>query len=130
MGKLCSKMLNVVQGEKNHVRLDLNTDYINNIADLEKTTTSWKIFLLVDYITRQTVIQVQGTTQHYTNTYLFIEILQTTNATSNYMRVEKYNERNWAVYDTNEELICITVYKKGALEVARRSAEKLDFFMP
>ena len=36
------------------------------------------------------------------------------------MRVEKYNERNWAVYDTLGELICVTVYKKGALEVARR----------
>lgn len=36
------------------------------------------------------------------------------------MKVEKYNERNWAIYDTQGDLICITVYKKGALEVARR----------
>lgn len=37
--------------EKIHVRLDLNTDYINYIVDLAKTTTHWKIFLQYDYIT-------------------------------------------------------------------------------
>jgi len=36
------------------------------------------------------------------------------------MRYEKYGFRNWAVYDDNNELVCITVYKKGALEVIRR----------
>ncbi len=36
------------------------------------------------------------------------------------MRYEKYGFRNWAVYDDSNELICITVYKKGALEVIRR----------
>ena len=35
------------------------------------------------------------------------------------MRLEKYG-RFWAVYDELEELICVTVYKKGALEVIRR----------
>ncbi|MDI6732344.1 MAG: hypothetical protein QME16_00225 [Planctomycetota bacterium] len=35
------------------------------------------------------------------------------------MRIEKYG-RFWAVYDGLEILVCITVYKKGALEVIRR----------
>ena len=35
------------------------------------------------------------------------------------MEIKKYN-RLWAVYDENGELICITVYKKGAKEVIRR----------
>lgn len=36
------------------------------------------------------------------------------------MRIEKYGFRYWAVYDEKDELICVTVYKKGALEVAKR----------
>jgi hypothetical protein len=37
------------------------------------------------------------------------------------MRIEKYGKtRFWAVYDTNNELICIYVYFKGAREVLRR----------
>lgn len=28
--------------------------------------------------------------------------------------------RFWAVFDAGETLICLTVYKRGALEVARR----------
>jgi hypothetical protein len=37
------------------------------------------------------------------------------------MRIEKYGKtRFWAVYDTNNELICICVYFKGAREVLRR----------
>jgi len=35
------------------------------------------------------------------------------------MKLEKYG-RFWAVYDELDELICVTVYKKGALEVIRR----------
>ncbi|MBI2060644.1 MAG: hypothetical protein HYT87_12815 [Nitrospirae bacterium] len=36
-------------------------------------------------------------------------------------RVERYDgSRFWAVYDAAGELVCVTVYKKGALEVARR----------
>lgn len=35
------------------------------------------------------------------------------------MKIEKYG-RNWAVLDENQDLICITVYKKGALEVVKR----------
>mgnify|MGYP001616512819 FL=1 len=34
------------------------------------------------------------------------------------MSLQKYG-RFWAVYE-GEELICITVYKKGAMEVMRR----------
>jgi hypothetical protein len=34
------------------------------------------------------------------------------------MSIEKYG-KFWAVYE-NEALICVTVYKKGALEVMRR----------
>jgi len=33
--------------------------------------------------------------------------------------IEPYGDRYFAVYD-GEELVCVTVYKKGALEVKRR----------
>jgi len=37
------------------------------------------------------------------------------------MRVERYgNSRYWAVRDTDGSLICLCVYKRGALEVLRR----------
>lgn len=36
-------------------------------------------------------------------------------------RVERYKKgRNWAVYDPIGELICVTLYKRGALEIVRR----------
>lgn len=35
------------------------------------------------------------------------------------MKIEKYG-RYFAVYDHDGTLICVTVYKKGALEVIRR----------
>jgi hypothetical protein len=35
------------------------------------------------------------------------------------MKIEKWDRRHWAVYD-GPELVCVTVYKKGALEVKRR----------
>jgi len=35
------------------------------------------------------------------------------------MVVKKYG-KFWAVYDADGSLICVTVYKKGALEVLRR----------
>ena len=35
------------------------------------------------------------------------------------MRLTKYG-RFWAIYATDGTLICVTVYKKGALEVVRR----------
>ena len=35
------------------------------------------------------------------------------------MRIEKHG-RAWAVYDEADELVCLTVYLKGALEVVRR----------
>lgn len=35
------------------------------------------------------------------------------------MRVTKHG-RYWAVHDAEGTLVCIAVYKKGALEVARR----------
>ena len=39
------------------------------------------------------------------------------------MYYEKYG-RYWAVYDELDILICITVYKKGAVEVIRRLQQK------
>jgi hypothetical protein len=33
--------------------------------------------------------------------------------------IAKYGNRFWAVYQ-GDELICVTVYKRGALEVAQR----------
>ena len=36
------------------------------------------------------------------------------------MRYEKYkNSRYWAVYSESNQLICITVYKRGAIETIR-----------
>ena len=42
----------------------------------------------------------------------------------NGMAIEKYGSRFWAVYDENRNLVCVTVYKKGALEVVRRLTER------
>lgn len=36
------------------------------------------------------------------------------------MDIKKYGSRNWAVYDDHGILICVAVYKKGALEVLNR----------
>jgi len=36
--------------------------------------------------------------------------------------VGRYGARHWAVYDTEDELVCVTVYRKGAYEVAHRLA--------
>lgn len=38
--------------------------------------------------------------------------------------LKKHGDKYWAVYDKENELICITVYKKGAEEVIRRLATK------
>jgi len=35
------------------------------------------------------------------------------------VKIAKWDQRHWAVYD-GSELVCLTVYKKGALEVKRR----------
>ncbi len=32
------------------------------------------------------------------------------------------NDRNWAVIDPQGQLVCLTVYKRGAVEVVRRLA--------
>ncbi len=41
------------------------------------------------------------------------------------MRIEKRRDgRSWAVYDRRGVLVCITLYKKGALEVVRRLTRK------
>jgi len=36
-----------------------------------------------------------------------------------HLKIVKWDRRHWAVYD-GPELVCVTVYKKGALEVKRR----------
>ncbi len=37
------------------------------------------------------------------------------------MSIQRYKSgRYWAVYDEHGEMICLCVYKKGALEVVRR----------
>ena len=38
-------------------------------------------------------------------------------------RIEKYGSRFFAVYDQNNSLICVTVYRRGATEVVRRLQE-------
>lgn len=35
------------------------------------------------------------------------------------MEIRKYG-RNWAVFDKKGDLVCLTVYKRGAVEVVRR----------
>ena len=37
-------------------------------------------------------------------------------------RIEKYGYRNFAVYDDQDQLVVIAVYRKGAEEVVRRLA--------
>jgi len=40
------------------------------------------------------------------------------------MKIEKYRGSNhWGVFDEKGELVCVTVYKKGAKEVVRRLEE-------
>jgi hypothetical protein len=36
------------------------------------------------------------------------------------MKIDRWPPRFWAVYDDAAELVCVTVYKKGAREVVRR----------
>jgi len=36
------------------------------------------------------------------------------------LKIQKYGSRNWSVYDNSGNLICVTVYKKGAVEVVKR----------
>ena len=40
------------------------------------------------------------------------------------MQVRKYGGRYWAVYNTDGTLVCVCLYKKGALEVVRRLSGK------
>ncbi len=41
------------------------------------------------------------------------------------MRIARYrNTRYWAVIDTEDTLVCLCVYRKGALEVVRRLEER------
>ena len=40
------------------------------------------------------------------------------------MQVRKYGGRYWAVYDADGTLVCVCLYKKGALEVVRRLSGK------
>lgn len=39
------------------------------------------------------------------------------------MSIKKYG-RFWAVYDAEGDLVCVTVYKRGALEVVKRLQKK------
>ena len=39
------------------------------------------------------------------------------------MTIEKYGSRFWAIWD-GTSLVCVALYKKGALEVVRRLNEK------
>jgi len=38
--------------------------------------------------------------------------------------IQKYGHRFWALYD-GKQLVCVTVYKRGALEVAHRLWPKI-----
>ena len=41
----------------------------------------------------------------------------------NEFSVEKWDRRHWALLE-GDDLVCVTVYKKGALEVKRRLEQK------
>jgi hypothetical protein len=41
-------------------------------------------------------------------------------------RIEPYSNHFWAIYDETGALVCVTVYRRGAREVARRLTEKGD----
>ena len=41
----------------------------------------------------------------------------------NEFSIEKWDGRHWAVFD-GSDLVCVTVYKKGALEVKSRLEQK------
>jgi hypothetical protein len=36
------------------------------------------------------------------------------------MKIYKYKQRGWAVEDDSGVLVCVTLYRKGAVEVVRR----------
>jgi hypothetical protein len=36
------------------------------------------------------------------------------------MSIRRYGSRYWALYDADGDLVCVTVYKKGAEAVKRR----------
>ncbi len=40
------------------------------------------------------------------------------------MKIERYGRRFWAVYDEAGNLVVVTVYKRGALEVVRRLTQE------
>ena len=40
------------------------------------------------------------------------------------MSIRKYGGRYWAVYDSAGALVCVCLYKKGAVEVVRRLASR------
>ncbi len=47
------------------------------------------------------------------------------------MDIQKYGDRNWGVYDNDGNLVCVTVYKKGAIEVVNRlSGENTSLYIP
>ena len=41
------------------------------------------------------------------------------------LKVEKWDRRHWAVYD-GPDLVCVTLYKKGAVEVKRRLEDAMS----
>jgi hypothetical protein len=43
------------------------------------------------------------------------------------MRIARYgNARYWAVIDTDGTLVCLCVYRKGAIEVVRRMQQAFE----
>lgn len=46
------------------------------------------------------------------------------------MNIDRWPPRYWAVYDDDGELVCVTVYKKGAKEVVRRLTALIQLIAP
>jgi len=53
------------------------------------------------------------------------ELNKEPNRRSKGLFIQPYGNRYYALYD-GEDLVCVTVYKKGALEVKRRLETALD----
>lgn len=53
---------------------------------------------------------------------------RTQRARSQQYALERHRSRHWKVVDGNGALVCVTVYKKGALEVIRRLSDRPSVF--
>ena len=51
-------------------------------------------------------------------------------ATQGSYRLERHRSRSWAVFSPEDDLVCITLYRKGAEEVVRRLSSPSAAIVP